>query len=208
LHRDKLEQLKGDARYLDEPDFVWRSLVESASSWGSSRGYHGLFDNADNYKKVTFVALSGLSPGDRLSVLAKTLRAAKVRMPDKKAAYLSENFRIIEEMGGLAAAKSKLLSQQTRESKMAFLQRFRGIGPKYARNIFMNVHHPDFRQSIAVDARIKTISEELRLTFNTYADAERFYLGVAHEAGLSGWELDRVLYKFKAEVLVGLRQRS
>ena len=32
----KLEELKGDARYLENPDFVWQSLVESLSSMGNS----------------------------------------------------------------------------------------------------------------------------------------------------------------------------
>ena len=55
----------------------------------------------------------------------------------------------------------------------------------------MDVYHEDFRDSIALDLRIKAISEALGLSFSSYTEHERFYLDVAREAGLNGWELDR-----------------
>jgi hypothetical protein len=80
------------------------------------------------------------------------------------------------------------------------LKKFPGIGDKYARNIMMDVYHPDFRDSIAVDARINAISNALGLSFASYRDHEAFYLDVAKEAGLNGWELDRLLFNFRTEV--------
>lgn len=209
VHREELEVLKKKyAHDLDEPDFVWRSLVESASGWGNSRGYEGLFGNPESYRKVTFEALSCLSPTDRVSALTATLLAAGVRWHHKKAEQLSENVRRIEQIGGPAAARTKLLSQPTRDAKIAFLERFAGIGPKFARNIFMNPYHPEFHQSIAIDSRIQSISEALELAFRTYEyeKEEQFYLSVAEKAGLSGWELDRLIYNYNDEVLVALRR--
>jgi endonuclease III len=69
-----------------------------------------------------------------------------------------------------------LLTQPGREAKIRFLQTFPGIGPKYARNIMMDVYHEDFRNSIALDVRIKAISDSLGLSFSSYADHESFYL--------------------------------
>lgn len=203
-HRARLAELKRDARDLERADFIWRSLVESFSSMGNSRGYQGLFGDPRKYEEITFEALSRLPASERQRVLSKTLAAGKVRMPDRKAAWLLTNFERIAKLGGPAATKSKLLARQGREAKIEFLKTFDGIGDKYARNIFMNVFHPDFRQSIAVDARIQSISNALKLKFNKYEAEESFYLEVAERAGLSGWEVDRLIYWYKDEVLKAL----
>jgi hypothetical protein len=94
-------------------------------------------------------------------------------------------------------AKERLLREVGREAKIRFLDAFPGIGEKYARNIMMDVYHEDFRESIAIDSRIKAISEALGLSFSSYADHEAFYLTVARKAGLNGWELDRLLYNYR-----------
>ena len=203
--KHKLEELKRDAQYLEKPDFVWLSLVESFSSMGNSRGYDGLFGNPENYKRITFEALSLLSPEDRLRVLAETLSAATVRMPDRKAEWLAADFEQIRRMGGPAKAKVALLSEPGRDAKIAFLKRLPGIGDKYARNIFMNVYHPEFRQSIAVDSRIESVLAELGVNdLKGYDAQERFLLDAAKTAGIDGWDLDRMLYHFKYEVLARL----
>jgi hypothetical protein len=64
----------------------------------------------------------------------------------------------------------------------------------------MDVYHEEFRDSIALDVRIKAISEALGLSFATYVEHESFYLAVARQAGLNGWELDRLLFNFRREV--------
>ncbi len=206
LRCDKLRELKADAqRHMDEPDFVWLALLRSFSTWGNSRGYEGLFGPPYNYKRITFEALLGRSPKDRLCRLSETLTASKVRMAEKKARFLAENFDTIDAMGGLAEAERKLDNQKTREDMMAFMRQFRGIGEKYARDVFMDVYHPKFRQSIAFDTRLQSIAEKLGLSLRPYPEGEEFYLSVAKKAGLSGWELDRLLYKFEDEVLTRLR---
>ena len=59
---------------------------------------------------------------------------------------------MIVEMGGPEEARRQALAQDGRAGKVVFLQRFHGIGDKYARNIWMDVYRPDFRNAIAVDA--------------------------------------------------------
>ena len=103
-------------------------------------------------------------------------------------------------MGGPQEAKARLLAQPGREGKIRVLKALPGIGDKYARNIMMDVYHEDFRDSIAVDARIKAVSESLGVSFGSYAAHEAFYLGVARLSGVNGWELDRLLYNFRSEV--------
>jgi hypothetical protein len=69
----------------------------------------------------------------------------------------------------------------------------------------MDVYHPEFRDSIAIDARIKDISQILGISFQNYAQHEQFYLDAAHEAGLNGWELDRLMFHYLQEFRTLLR---
>ena len=48
-------------------------------------------------------------------------------------------------------------------AKIQFLKTFKGIGQKYARNMMMDVYDKDFRDSIAIDARIDGILDKLGL---------------------------------------------
>jgi len=198
--RAELERHKEGQSGLVRPDFVWHYLLQSFSTMGRASGWHGLIGNQANYRRITYTALAALTPQARAAQVRKVCRAAGIRMPDKKADYILGCFEYVTRLGGPKAAKTKLLAQPGREAKIAFLKSFPGIGPKYARNIMMDVYHPDFRDSIALDVRIKAISEALGLCFASYAEHERFYLDVAREAGLNGWELDRLLFNFRPEV--------
>jgi len=203
-HRDKLQELKGGASELKRPDWIWHSLLVSFSTMGNSRGYEGLIKCKGNYKRVTYRALSRCSAGEQRRVLTDTLSAAKVRMPRIKANWLLRNHKIIAKAGGLSTIKRALLAEIGTTAKIKFLRQFKGIGPKYARNMLMDVYHPDFRESIAIDERIKSLSEKLNLSFKNYEDHERFYLEVARAAGLQGWELDRLIYQYQQEFLCAL----
>lgn len=44
-------------------------------------------------------------------------------------------------------------------------------------------------------------SRKGRLHHRSYADHEEFYLSIAAEAGLNGWELDRLMFNFQSEFL-------
>jgi hypothetical protein len=205
-HRKTLEKRKKEEKQLKRPDFLWHYMLQSFATYGNVRGWDGLIGNTENYEKVTYEALSKLSAARRLSRLEETLLKAKVRMPNKKAGWLAENFNRIKEMGGPEAAKEALLSKPDRNEKIKFLKAFSGIGDKYARNIMMDVYHPDFRDSIAIDARIEGITEMLGLEFKKYDEHERFYVEAAHEAGLTGWELDRLMFNFTEEVVEKLKE--
>jgi hypothetical protein len=198
--RTELERLKECKSGLARPDFVWHYLLQSFATMGRASGWHGLIGNQDNNRQVTYAALAALPAEARKAQVRQVCRAAGIRMPDKKADYIFDCFEYVKQLGGPESAKAKLLAQAGREAKIAFLQTFPGIGPKYARNIMMDVYHEDFRDSIALDVRIKAISDALGLSFASYADHEAFYLGVALEAGLNGWELDRLLFNFRPEV--------
>jgi len=198
--RAELDKLKENHADIARPDFLWHYLLQSFATMGRSAGSHGLIGNKANYNRVTYPALQALPDGDRLRVAREVCRAAKVRMPDLKGDYIIGCFERVRGMGGPEAAKAELLAQPGREAKIRWLKAMPGIGDKYARNIMMDVYHEDFRDSIAVDARIKSVSVTLGMSFASYPAHEAFYLGVAQQAGLNGWELDRLLYNFTEDV--------
>lgn len=195
-----LDKHKANHADLARPDFLWHYLLQSFATMGRSSGWDGLIGNCSNYVRVTFEAITALPETERLAELKTVCWAAKVRMPDKKAVYILGCYDAVRDMGGPEEAKARLLAQPGREGKIRFLKALPGIGDKYARNIMMDVYHEDFRDSIAVDARIKAVSESLGVSFGSYAAHEAFYLGVARLSGINGWELDRLLYNFRSEV--------
>ncbi len=147
--RDELERFKQEYSGLSRPDFIWHYLLQSFSTMGRAAGWYGLIENKSNYNRVTYNVLSGLTPENRRTQVRQVCREAGIRMPDKKAEYILGCFDHVKRLGGLKSTKAKLLAQPGREAKIRFLQTFPGIGPKYARNIMMDVYHEDFRDSIA-----------------------------------------------------------
>jgi hypothetical protein len=200
--RRKLESLKAEAlRIVERSDFLWYLFLTGFASMGASRGYQGLISDEANYNRITFEALSALSPGDRRGALEAALRRAKIRWPARKATWLAYNHALILESGGLTAVQVEAQAQRGTEAKIAFLKRFKGIGDKYGRNIWMDIYDPDFRHTIAIDERIRTVSRALGVGDLSYAEHEAVYQGIARDAGLEPWELDRILYWYNAEAL-------
>jgi hypothetical protein len=194
---------RGEA-YLQRPDAIWHLLLTAFSTLGGSSGWDGLIGNQANYRKVTYSAVEAIPVGQREAEIEVVMRDAKVRYPPKKARWLASNFSLVEKLGGLEGAKELLLAAPGRDGKIAFLKQFEGIGDKYARDILMDCYHPEFRDSVALDVRVKSITEALGLGFDDYDVHEAFYVDVAGRAGLRAWDVDRLLYNFRDEVLEAL----
>jgi hypothetical protein len=201
-----LDRLKVERAQLERPDFLWHYLLQSFSTMGRAAGRCGLICNDQNYRRVAYEAIKALPREQRLPHIQRVCQQAKIRMPNRKAGFILGCFDRMEKLGGLGPAKTQLLAASGREAKIRFLDAFPGIGPKYARNIMMDVYHEDFRDSIAIDVRIQAISTRLGVSFPSYEAHEAFYLRVAQEAGVNGWELDRLLFNFRHEVEQWLAQ--
>jgi hypothetical protein len=196
-NRALLEKQKENVRDLERPDFVWRYFLVSMSTWGRASGAREFIRNPDVYRLVDYETLAALDPKMRPEQVLKACELGHLRYPNVKAKCIIECFEKIQKMGGPAQAKSLLLAESGKDAKMQFLDKLPGIGPKYARNLMMDVYHPEFRDCIAIDSRIKRVSKSLGLSFNSYDEHERFYLDVAHRAGIEGWELDRLLFALR-----------
>ena len=198
----RLREIKRESKNIEQrTDFIWHALLVSVATLGNERGYQGLIANAENYNRVSFEFLSKIAHAKRLAHIEKILRLAKVRMPAQKARWLFENHEIISTMGGAEKVTVLALSLKGKEAKMRFLKTFRGVGDKYARNIWMDVFHRDFRDSMAIDLRINQITATLGFEFKSYEEHEKFYQEIARECGLLTWEVDRLLYNYKEHFL-------
>lgn len=203
--RKKLRELKRKGQEgLERDDFLWHYLLQSFSTWGNSRGWQGLIGDRGNYGQVVFPVLQKMMADERPAHIENVLRVAKVSRAARKAGLLSQNVALVEALGGLVAAKEAALAQEGTAAKIRFMKRFHGIGDKYARNIWMDVYHPDFHGTIAVDDRIKAMSRALGYSFGNYAEHEAFYQQIAEEAGLQAWEVDRLIYNFKDRLIQSL----
>ena len=185
-------------------DLVWYLLLQSAATLGNSRGWPGLFEDEATFKSVAYSALAPLAEEAREARILTALRKAKVRMPTLKAPQLAANVGRIAAMGGVGRATKKMLSLPTREDKFQFMRSFEGIGEKYGRNVWMDIYDPSFRDTVAVDKRLKKVARALGFSGRGYREYETFYCGVAREAGLEPWELDRLLYNFTDHFLAAV----
>jgi hypothetical protein len=209
-HRQRIEELKSSsAARWEETDFVWEALLLSFSTWGNAGGMK-LFEDSELHTQVRFAALLQLAPSERLKKVETCLRAGNVRWAVRKAVLLIDNFERILRDGGPEAVKRELVARSGSDEKIKFLQTFRGIGKKYARNMMMDVYHEDFRQSIAIDQRIKKILTVFHRKFDDakYDESERFLLRAAEEADLNGWELDRLLFLYTDEIVASVRRQD
>lgn len=198
-NKNVIEELKKCEKGLNRDDFIWFYLLQSFGTMGGAAQAAGLMAR---YQDIRYEVLLNLTQKKRKLRVEQICSDAHVRFPNRKANYILGCFDLIHNLGGPVAAKKKLLQQIGRDRKIAFLRRFPGIGPKYARNLMMDVYHPEFRDCVAIDARINSISRCLGLTFTAaqYLEHERFYLTVAKSANLEGWELDRLLFNFNNSV--------
>lgn len=201
----KLEILKSTGiEQRNRDDFIWFALLQSFSTMGNSRGCKGLIQTKSNYENVDYqFVIDNIIKSNRVEHFDNVLRKAKVRMPSKKAKWLASNLIKIENAGGVLEMKKLAFSQQGRKNKIKFMKMFDGIGDKYGRNMWMDVYDIDFHNSIAIDNRIKKISKFIGIAFSNskYEEHEEFYLKLARDVQLQGWELDRIMYEFNDTIL-------
>lgn len=112
-HRREIEKAKRAARKTGEaPEWIWEGLVGSAATWGSIRGIK-LLECPELHELVRWRTLARLDKSKLRGQLHRALKAAGVRMYERKVGYLLRNFRLLESMGGPRKAQRDLGSLQT-----------------------------------------------------------------------------------------------
>lgn len=193
----KLELMKiAGPKRAGAPDFVWRALLTSHSTWG---GIRGADDFEKNYQLVRYENLIGLaSAPQRKNALKDAFWHKWGHYREMKLRCACSNFQKVLALGGGPAASNQARRCRGLKEKKAFMMQFDGVGEKYGRDIWMDVYDSDFRDSIAVDQRVKNVLKALGLDrkLRSYVQREGFLREVALNAGVEPWELDRLLFNF------------
>ncbi|MEI8165724.1 MAG: hypothetical protein WCG26_05075 [Chloroflexales bacterium] len=200
------KQRKRSEKRATQPGILWDELVKNIIGQGSDAGLKRLNKSLGESVILGYETLLDIPVDQRPTTIEGTLRAAGVRWPAKKAPWIAENVAKMERRNGPENALKRFEEAPGRGGKIAFLRRFAGVGDKLARHIPMRLYHTDFRDSIAIDARIRNISELLGLRLRSFNDAERWYVAAAHEIGLDGWTLDRAMYHTYKEFIARLER--
>jgi hypothetical protein len=141
----------------------------------------------------------------RKKVIEAALEEARVpRMRKQKAQDLSENYKRVKKLGGPQNATTIMLSLSGKPEKQAWIREFDGVGQKYSNDIWMDIYDPDFQDAIALDTRVKNFAKALGLTVPS-PRLEAELLEFASGCGLTGWELDRLIYNFGSLILSTLK---
>ncbi|WP_430253119.1 hypothetical protein [Neorhizobium sp. DAR64872/K0K18] len=99
------------------------------------------------------------------------------------------------------------LQGSDRAACIKLLKAIPGISDKYARNLMMDVGHPEFMDgSFALDSRILGFLEATTGLGHTYSQTsktkwtENELVAIAHEAGHTAWEVDRLIFGFWSQL--------
>lgn len=192
-----LKQAREFAVEIKEKDeWLWFILLQSYGTLGNSNG--GTIAHEPN---MQYSKLASLTPKKRKETIRKYTKVNGVRYPNMKTDQIDDAFQLIAREGGLKTVSAAANSLPNRKEKIEFLMQFKGIGNKYARNAWMDLHDTDFINSIAVDSNINKILAKLGLSGEDYLIQERKLVSIAKAAGMTGWELDRILYNFTGSFL-------
>ena len=89
---------------------------------------------------------------------------------------------------------------------IAYWKSYKGVKDKYARNIMMDIYHPNFRKDFfAIDSRLDELLPMLGYVGSRdYQSKEQFLIELARDIGIDAWDLDRLLYSKHSELKVQL----
>ena len=193
-----IKQVRSEAKsFGNNEDFLWRALLQSRATYQNSREISYKIRDDPLMK---FSHLKTLNNSKRNKLVASKVRDYQFRFPKKATKTLLTNFKIIaENWGDAVAASSYARGLKNRTEKIDFALQFDHISNKYARNIWMDIADPHMDQAIPIDSRIQKFIDKLGLkgnfqTLKGYLKLEGELLQIASEAGLSGWEFDRLLW--------------
>lgn len=188
----------------NRPDMLWRRLCSVVSTSGSSVNSEAFMERYETELRFDVLPKTHAA---RTKAIRSVLVDAKVpRRQEQKAEDLSRNYKIVSDLGGPIDATKAMLSQVGKADKQAWVRKFNGVGKKYSNDIWMCICDPDFENAIALDTRVKNFAKSIGFDIKS-SNLERELLDFARDCGLSGWELDRLIYNFGSLILRTLKRQ-
>lgn len=194
---------------------VWLRIVAQVMVVGRSSPYEKFIGDGELKKVISYESLSKAESDYELArtinhvLLVVGTRYAQPN-PNKclKTQALVHNFREVSKEGGPVAFLKKLSQfQEDRERVQFVIDSFKFIKNKGARDFLMRIGI--LKDAIALDVRIQKIFRKLGITFLKDFSYPRVYdqiekdilLKVCKPLGISGVELDRMLYRNYNEIM-------
>lgn len=201
---DELQTLKVAAvKFGESEDWPWNGFVLSFATYGGSNNWTKNVE--PKVATLGWSRVAELTDDDR-AALFQTV--PNPRFLVRTAAALEAVFQSIKAEGGPKTVRERLARVADARTLISNLQQYPGIGPKYARNIAMDVHHHLIRNHFAFDHRLNAIVTEAVGGLPPYDVREAMMLRVATGIGVEAWDLDRVLYSRHTEIIDELRSIS
>jgi len=94
----------------------------------------------------------------------------------------------------------KLNNCENKEEIKKFWMSFKGIGIQYAKNVPMDEKDSFFVNSIKIDARLNAILKDTVAANLKDNLKEQLFLDAASQLKITGWQIDRMCYKFGVEI--------
>lgn len=194
------EQLKKDAvEFGDHTDWPWIGLVLSAATRGGSWRWEKLVK--PRYQSdLSWLSISQISAEDRRARLETVGRFWR-----QTASWLEQAYLQVQSDGGPKELR-EMLSLMPTNDVIAYWKSYKGVKDKYARNIMMDIYHPNFRKDFfAIDSRLDELLPMLGYVGSRdYQSKEQFLIELARDIGIDAWDLDRLLYSKHSELKVQL----
>jgi hypothetical protein len=191
-----LERMRREAtQFGDHPDWPWIGRVQSAAthggSWRWEEKVRPIYES-----KLSWSAISEILPSERRERLETV-----GRFWDKTATWLEQAYIKIQSAGGPEALRDRLNLMPAKEV-ISFWKSFQGFNEKYARNIMMDIYHPNFRNDFfAIDSRLEALLPILGYVGKrNYLSREKFLFDLSGDVGVIAWDLDRLLYSKHKEI--------
>lgn len=188
-----------------QPHWLWEALLQSAATNGGAKHLDRLA-----FIRSEFVAVSGVDPfaweaitkydeGPLLGWLGVAANPHFQRwegIRDRLAEFVAANRDTLPKL-------SERILRGNRNACIDILNDIPGVRDKYARNLMMDVGHPQFMDgSFALDSRISGFLETITGIGHAYRSRSRTkwtedeLVGIAHDVGLSAWEMDRLIFGY------------
>jgi hypothetical protein len=188
----RIEHLEQEARERGrDRNYPWNCIVTSFATNGGVRHYEVTLNG--RYDEFNWDSVNQLNDQDRKDLFEEITNP---RRRVKLAGKLEENFQNISEIGGNYQYSELLRSQNGACKKLDMLQRLKGIGKKYSRNILMDGHDESAQDYIAIDSRIENLLAFTTVENKNYILREDYLRQVAKNMCVTCWQLDRFLFTF------------
>lgn len=189
----------------EEPAWLWNAVVQSSATNGGARHLDHL-----TFIRRQFEDVTGTDPLSWGSVI----EYEEARLLEWLAIAANPHF---QRWGGIKdrlrqfvdANRDKLFDVSSelltvdRATCLAKLVEIPGVSDKYARNLMMDVGHPEFMDgSFALDSRLSGFLVAFTGAKHTFSGRSRAkwteaeLLAIAHAIGLTAWEMDRLVFGY------------